>query len=155
MLSSIISFARFFPDAAVKLNLLRHHQGKSRQDIILKPSTLVAVIVTGIALTLSAQGFINLVFGQVWLLPIHVGLLFVTQEILRGYYQITAVQLIAIGGKSEMSQISLLLIILSISFVTCGILIFGIWGAPAAMILVYLILTSLVNIKLKKFRNAN
>ena len=155
LLSSIISFARFFPDAAVKLNLLRHHQGKSRQDIILKPSTLVAVIVTGIALTLSAQGFINLVFGQVWLLPIHVGLLFVTQEILRGYYQITAVQLIAIGGKSEMSQISLLLIILSISFVTCGILIFGIWGAPAAMILVYLILTSLVNIKLKKFRNAN
>ena len=155
LLSSIISFARFFPDAAVKLNLLRHHQGKLKQEIILKPSTLVAVIVTGIALTLSAQGFINLVFGQVWLLPIYVGLLFVAQEILRGYYQITAVQLIAIGGKSEMSQISLLLIILSISFVTCGILIFGIWGAPTAMILVYLILTSLVNIKLKKFSNAN
>jgi hypothetical protein len=61
----------------------------------------------------------------------------------------------AFGGKSEMSKISLLLITLSISFVTCGTLVFGIWGAPAAMILVYLILTSLVIMKLKKFSHAN
>ena len=155
LLSSIISFARFFPDAAVKLNLLRHHQGKSKQNIILKPSTLVAVIVTGIALIISAQGFINLAFGQVWLLPIYVGLLFVMQEILRGYYQITAVQLIAIGGKSEMSQISMLLIILTITCITIGTIIFGIVGAPAAMVLIYLTLISLVKTRIKRLSSVD
>ncbi len=155
LLSSIISFARFFPDAAVKLSLLRHHQGKSKQDVVLKPSALAAIILAGVVFTISAQGFINLVFGQFWLLPIYVGLLFMAQEILRGYYQITAVRLIAIGGKSEMSQISMLLIIFTVIFLTIGTIMFGIWGAPAAMVLVYLILTSLIQMRLKRFSSVD
>ena len=155
LLSSIISFARFLPDAAVKLDLLRHHQGRLKRNEILRPSTIIGLFIAGTGFVIIAQGFVAIVFGQTWLLPVYVGLLFMAQELLRGNYQINAVRLMAFGGKSEMSKISLLLIILSISFVTCGTLVFGIWGAPAAMILVYLILTSLVNMKLKKFSNAN
>lgn len=150
LLSSIISFARFLPDAAVKLDLLRHHQGRLKKDKVLRPSTIAGLIIAGAGFAILAQSFVTIVFGQAWLLPIYVGLLFVAQEILRGNYQITAIRLIALGGNSEMSKIAILLIILSTLFIGTGTFIFGIWAAPAAMILVYLILTTRMNILLKK-----
>ena len=150
LLSSIISFARFLPDAAVKLDLLRHHQGRLRRNEVLRPSIIAGLIIAGTGFAIIAQGFITVVFGQSWLLPIYVGLLFVAQEILRGNYQMTAIRLIALGGKSEMSKIALLLIILSVLSIGTGTFIYGIWGAPAAMVLVYLILTTRMNILLKK-----
>ena len=150
LLSSIISFARFLPDAAVKLDLLRHHQGRLRRNEVLRPSIIAGLIIAGTGFAIIAQGFITIVFGQSWLLPIYVGLLFVAQEILRGNYQMTAIRLIALGGKSEMSKIALLLIILSVLSIGTGTFIYGIWGAPAAMVLVYLILTTRMNILLKK-----
>lgn len=150
LLSSIISFARFFPDAAVKLKLLRHHQGKLHKDGELSPSLVGVLVIAGTVLAICAQGFIKVAFGEVWLLPLYVGFLFVAQEILRGNYQITAIRFIAVGGKSEMSKISILLIVLSVTFITLGTSIFGIWGAPAAMVLVYLILTLMINARLKR-----
>ena len=150
LLSSIISFARFFPDAAVKISLLRHHEGKSKEIKLLNSGLVFILTVAGIGLALCAQGFISVVFGRVWLLPLYVGFLFVAQEILRGNYQLSAIRLIAVGGKSEMSKISILLIVLSVSFITFGTLAFGIWGAPAAMVSVYLILTLLINARLRK-----
>ena len=153
LLSSIISFARFFPDTAVKLNLLRHHQGKSKKGVNSNLTTVLALLIVGTGFVLVAQVFIKLVFGDLWLLPISVGLLFVAQEILRGNYQIKAVELIAVGGKSEISKISLLLIVLSISFITVGAFIFGILGVPIAMVFVYLILTMRISSVLKRLVN--
>ena len=155
LLSSIISFARFFPDSAVKLNLLMHHQSKPKDVRVSNPRTITLIIIAGIFFALAAQIFIRLLFGKVWLLPLAVGFLFVAQEILRGLYQIRAIRLIAIGGKSEMSRISLLLIILSVGFITIGTFIFGVWGAPAAMALVYLILIIRVDSKAKRILNAS
>ena len=74
------------------------------------------------------------------------------QEILRGNYQLKATELLAIGGVSEISKISTLLILLSCSLIALGAYFFGIWAVPAAMIFVYLILTIRVNILLKKTR---
>ena len=150
LLSSIISFARFFPDAAIKLNLMRHHQGKTKKGISSDLSTIVIIVIAGIAFTICAQLFIKFVFGDLWLLPLSVGFLFVAQEILRGNYQVKAVQLIALGGKSEISKISFLLILLSISLITLGSFVFGILGVPIAMVCVYLILTLRITRVLKK-----
>lgn len=153
LLSSIISFARFFPDTAVKLNLLRHHQGKAKKGISSDLGTVIAIITVGIAFALCAQLFIKFIFGEIWLLPLSVGFLFVAQEILRGNYQIKAVQLIALGGKAEISKISLLLILLSISFISIGSFVFGIIGVPIAMVCVYLILTLRISTVLRRVTN--
>ena len=53
-------------------------------------------------------------------------------------------------GKSEISKISFLLIILSLSLITLGSFVFGILGVPIAMVCVYLILTLLITRVLKK-----
>lgn len=150
LLSSIISFARFFPDAAVKLNLLRHHQGNAKKSISSNPTMIFVIVSFGIVFAICAQLFIKFIFGDIWLLPISVGLLFVAQEILRGNYQIKATQLIALGGKSEISKTSLLLIVLSTSFISIGAFIFGIFGVPIAMVCVYLILTLHITRVLKR-----
>jgi O-antigen/teichoic acid export membrane protein len=113
------------------------------------------VIFTGIFLSLLAQLFLKLVFGQEWLLPYSVAIIMTAQEILRGIYQVNAVQLIAAGGKKAMTQISMLLIILSVSLITLGILFVGIWGAPTALIFVYLIVILSIKIKLKEITNVN
>ncbi|MEI6513832.1 MAG: hypothetical protein WCO51_11255 [bacterium] len=153
LLSSIISFARFFPDTAAKLNLLRHHQGKAKKGISSDPGTVLAIIAAGVLFALCAQLFIKFVFGDIWLLPLSVGFLFVAQEVLRGNYQIKAIELIARGGKSEISKISLLLILLSISFITLGSLVFGVFGVPLAMVCVYFILTLQITKVLKRVKN--
>ena len=149
LLSSMISFARFLPDSAVKLNLLKHHQDKEQTANRLTPRVSFLIALAGVIFALVTQIFIKLFFGQSWILPISVGFLFVAQEILRGAYQIRAINLIAIGGKSEMSRISMLLIILSVVLITSGTFVFGVWGAPAAMVLVYIILILRVNEKSK------
>jgi O-antigen/teichoic acid export membrane protein len=155
LLASIVTFSRFIPDAVFKLKLLRHHQGKIQRNIPLNFQTLSIVIFTGIFLSLLAQLFLKLVFGQEWLLPYSVAIIMTAQEILRGIYQVNAVQLIAAGGKKAMTQISMLLIILSVSLITLGILFVGIWGAPTALIFVYLIVILSIKIKLKEITNVN
>ena len=152
LLSSVISFARFFPDTIVKLKLLKHHGGESETATIFNKSSLSIMFIASIAFVLGTQAFLKLVFGQVWLLPLSVGFLFIFQEILRGTYQLKAIKLIALGGKSEMSRISLFLIILSIVLVLIGISVFGILGAPLAMVLVYLILSLRIDSSIKKIR---
>ena len=155
LLTSIIAFSRFFPDAAVKLNLLRHHQGKTQKNITLSTGTILIVVSAGIFFTLVAQLFMKLVFGQEWLLPYSVGFIFTAQEILRGVYQINAVKLIAVGGKKAMTSISVQLIILSVSLIAIGTAFIGIWGAPTAMVFVYLILILSINAKLKEITNVD
>jgi O-antigen/teichoic acid export membrane protein len=154
LLASVITFSRFIPDAATKLNLLRHHQGKIQKNIPLNVQTLSFVILAGILLAFLTQLFLKLVFGQEWLLPYSVAIILTAQEILRGIYQVNSVKLIAAGGKKAMTEISMLLIILSVSLITLGILFIGIWGAPAAMIFVYLIVILSIKTKLKEVSNA-
>jgi len=96
-----------------------------------------------------------LAFGPAWILPIYVGVLLVGQEILRGNYQLKAVKLLAIGGTHEMSRISGALILLSIFLISIGVATFGVWGAPLAMVMVYSILTLVIECELKKYQNVN
>ena len=77
------------------------------------------------------------------------------QEILRGNYQLKAVKLVAIGGTHEMSRISGSLILLSISLISIGVVTCGVWGAPLAMVIVYSILTLVVEREIKKYQDVN
>ncbi len=150
LLSSIISFARFLPDSAVKINLLKHHKGERAKRITYGGNEIAFISIIAIILVGLSQGFIYLVFGSEWLLPISVGILFVIQEILRGNYQLKATELLAVGGASEISRISALLIVLSPFLISLGVYLFGIWAVPAAMVIVYIFLTFMVELALRK-----
>ena len=155
LLTSIISFARFLPDSAVKITLLKHHRGEQVKAFNYSAQQLTFISLAGIALVIASQSFIYLTFGPTWVLPIYVGVLLVAQEILRGNYQLKAVKLLAIGGTHEMSKISGSLILLSILLISIGVATCGVWGAPLAMVVVYSILTLVIERELKKYQNAN
>jgi hypothetical protein len=155
LLSSIISFARFLPDSAAKISLLRHHRGETTGSNTFSIRQVMFIAITGILFVASSQGFIYLAFGNTWVLPIYVGVMLVCQEILRGNYQLKAIKLVALGGTREMSRISALLILLSLFLITVLVFLCGVWGAPLAMLIVYFSLTLLIEKVLKRVSSAH
>jgi hypothetical protein len=155
LLSSITSFARFLPDSAAKLQLLRHHQEETEQSSKYTVRAVAFICLSGLLFVATSQTFIYIVFGIKWLLPISVAFLLVCQEILRGNYQIKAMKLVALGGLPAMSRISGKLIFLSVSLISVCAYFFGIWGTPLAMIVVYFLLTRLIENELKMVLNAS
>ena len=155
LLSSIISFARFLPDSAAKISLLVHHNGGKTRGTSYSRRQVLFILVTAILFVAASQGFIYIAFGNAWVLPLYVGILLVCQEILRGNYQMKATELVALGGTQAMSRIAGLLILLSLSLITIFVFVWGVWGAPLAMLAVYCLITFLVNLELKKFPSVN
>ena len=155
LLSSIISFARFLPDSAAKISLLAHHNGEKTRGTSYSRRQVLFILVAGILFVAASQGFIYIAFGNVWVLPLYVGILLVCQEILRGNYQMKATELVALGGTQAMSRIAGLLILLSLSLITIFVFVWGVWGAPLAMLAVYCLITFLVNLELKKIPSVN
>ena len=154
LLSSIISFARFLPDSIVKMSLLKHHKGGSASSISYTSRGKIFVLLAAITSVGLAQAFIYFTFGSNWQLPIFVALLLVVQEILRGNYQLKATKLIAMGGRAIMSKLSGRLIVLSVLLIASATHLFGVWGAPLAMVITYLVLTFSVEKELQKYNNA-
>ena len=155
LLSSIISFARFLPDSAAKISLLAHHTGEKTRGTSYSHRQVLFILVAGILFVAASQGFIYIAFGNAWVLPLYVGVLLVCQEILRGNYQMKATELVALGGTQAMSRIAGLLILLSLSLITIFVFVWGVWGAPLAMLAVYCLITFLVNLELKKIPSVN
>ena len=155
LLSSIISFARFLPDSAAKISLLAHHNGGKTRGTSFSRRQVLFILVTAILFVAASQGFIYIAFGNAWVLPLYVGILLVCQEILRGNYQMKATELVALGGTQAMSRIAGLLILLSLSLITIFVFVWGVWGAPLAMLAVYCLITFLVNLELKKIPSVN
>jgi O-antigen/teichoic acid export membrane protein len=149
LITSLISFTRFFPEAYNRVFLLKHHQNSTNHK---SGFGLIAYMLIGISVVVfvfASQGFIQIVFGQKWLLPISVGLLFALQEILRGWYQSNATKLVAIGGSKTVSKISLSLIGAALALMLIGINLLGLIGAPLSMVIIYTVLNHLINQKLK------
>lgn len=155
LLSSIISFSRFLPDSAAKISLLAHHSGEKTRGTSYSPRQVLFILLAGALFVAASQGFIYIVFGNAWVLPLYVGILLVCQEILRGNYQMKATELVALGGTQAMSRIAGLLILLSLSLITIFVFVWGVWGAPLAMLAVYCLITYLVNLELKKIPSVN
>jgi len=144
LITSIISFTRFFPEAYNRILLLRHHSAEPGQKQKFSITSLL-LAVSGIAVfVLMAQFFIEFAFGNKWVLPLEVAVLFAVQEILRGHYQSNAIKLVALGGSRFISQISFFLILSAILLMVLLITQFGLIGAPISMILIYFVLNYLV-----------
>ncbi len=149
LITSIISFTRFFPDAYNRLLLLKHHQEKSKEKSQLD---FVAYLFIGIAvviLVFTSQQFIRIIFGDQWLLPLNVAMFFGAQEVLRGLYQSKALELIAVGGNRNVKHASLFLVIGAIVLMLIAIPLLGVVGAPISMVIVYGILNTVLSQKLK------
>ena len=149
LITSLISFTRFFPEAYNRILLLKHHQKIAKQQ---NNFGLVAYALIGFAVVIFvfvSQGFIQIVFGQKWLLPINIAMIFALQEILRGWYQSNATKLVAIGGSKVVSQMSLFLILGALVLMLVGINMLGLIGAPLSMVTLYLILNQVSSRKLK------
>jgi O-antigen/teichoic acid export membrane protein len=149
LITSIISFTRFFPEAYNRILLLKYHSTESGQKRTFGVTGLFLISCGVIGFVLSAQVFIEFIFGNEWVLPVEVGALFAVQEILRGYYQSSAIKLVSLGGSSFISRISLLLILCAVTLMVLLINQFGLIGAPISMILIYILLTYLVFNKIK------
>jgi O-antigen/teichoic acid export membrane protein len=149
LITSLISFTRFFPEAYNRVLLLKHHQKSANQKTNFG---VVAYALIGIAVTVFvfiSQGFIQIVFGQKWLLPLNIALIFALQEILRGWYQSNATKLVALGGSKAVSQMSLFLVVGALVLMLVGINVVGLIGAPLSMVVLYAILSQVSSRKLK------
>jgi O-antigen/teichoic acid export membrane protein len=144
LITSIISFTRFFPEAYNRILLLRHHSTEPGQKRTFSITSLMLAASGIVIFVLIAQFFIEFVFGNNWVLPLEVAVLFAVQEILRGYYQSNAVNLVALGGSRFISHISFFLILSAVSLMVLLINQFGLIGAPISMILIYIVLNYLV-----------
>jgi O-antigen/teichoic acid export membrane protein len=128
---------------------LKHHQKSVKQKTNFG---FLAYALIGIAVTVFvfiSQGFIQIVFGQKWLLPLNIALIFALQEILRGWYQSNATKLVALGGSKAVSQMSLFLIVGALVLMLVGINVVGLIGAPLSMVVLYAILNQVSSRKLK------
>ena len=149
LITSLISFTRFFPEAYNRILLLKHHQKSAKQE---RPLGLASYALIGMAVTVFvfiSQAFIQIVFGQSWMLPLDIALIFALQEILRGWYQSNATKLVALGGSKVVSQMSLFLIVGTVILMLVGINMVGLVGAPLSMVIVYAILNHIARRKLK------
>ena len=144
LITSIISFTRFFPEAYNRILLLRHHSTEPGQKRTFSITSLMLTASGIVIFVLIAQFFIEFVFGDKWVLPLEVGVLFAVQEILRGYYQSNAIKLVALGGSRFISHISFFLILSAVLLMVLLINQFGLIGAPISMILIYIVLNYLV-----------
>ena len=149
LVTSIISFTRFFPDAYNRLMLLKHHQEKTKDKSQLDFVAYLLIGTAVVVLVFTSQQFIRIIFGDQWLLPLNVAMFFAAQEILRGLYQSKAVKLIAVGGNRYVSKASLFLLTGAILLMLIGIPLMGVVGAPVSMVIVYAILNVALNYKLK------
>jgi len=149
LITSIISFTRFFPEAYNRILLLRQHSTEQRQKRTFGITGLILLSSGVVVFVLLAQLFIEFIFGNKWVLPLEIAALFAFQEILRGYYQSNAIKLVSLGGSRFISHISFLLILTAVLLMVLLINQFGLIGAPISMILIYLVLTYLVTNKIR------
>lgn len=154
LITGIISYLRFLPEAINKLRIQKLHQRESKINSSFFSgywnfSTYVLVAIISVAFTFLAISFVDLVFGKAWLLPREIPLLFSLQELLRAIYQMRAITLISKGDASYVNRLSLFFLFSSISLMCLSVNIFGIVGAPLSMIITYSALIYLMSRKIR------
>jgi len=136
VMSSLISFFRFVPDALSKFLISsRLHYWR---DILKKPLLWILIlIILSITAIFSTQFLILNLLGRDWLLPWTVTLAFILQELARGVFQLTGNYKISVGLARSSHNASLSLVIsavpLSILFSTH----LGLIGIPLGFVASY------------------
>ncbi len=136
VMSSFFSYFRFFPDAVSKIIVAGPL--KTRTGLLSKKSFIFFSFL-GIAITIlfGSRKFIELYLGEIWLLPLTVSVLFVFQEISRGYYQVLQNRILAKNlGEPNHFPVVILVSIILLSVIM--VFLIGLPGVPLAFTICYL-----------------
>jgi O-antigen/teichoic acid export membrane protein len=157
LITGIISYTRFLPETINKIRILNFQNRDSNSDSLffIRRSSLLnksLLTIVSVAFTFLAIGFVELVFGKEWSLPIEFSLLFTLQELMRSAYQMQATSEISRGNSSYVNRLSLFFLGSSILLMCLGVSVLGIMGVPLSMIIIYSCLMHLVS---RKIRNAS
>jgi len=136
VMSSFFSYFRFFPDAVSKMIVagpLKTRTGLLSKRVFLFPLfTAMAIVIL-----FGSRKFIEVYLGKIWLLPLTVSILFMFQELSRGYYQVLQNRILAKNlGESNHFPIIILISIISLS--TLLVSLIGLTGVPLAFTICYL-----------------
>jgi O-antigen/teichoic acid export membrane protein len=153
LITGIISYSRFLPEAINKLRVQKLRQSEHNvNSLFFKRSssriTNLVVAILSMGLTFLAMAFVSLIFGKEWSLPIEIPLLFTLQELMRAAYQMKATTEITNGNSSYVNRLSLFLLIFSTLLMILGVNIFGIIAAPLSMIITYSVLIYVISRKI-------
>ena len=137
VMSSLISFFRFLPDALAKLLISTKSENWGRY---LKSRNRLLLGVVGLLIlsTVASQTTITRLLGPDWLLPWGVSLTFALQELARGAFQLVGNYKISLGSsyQTHRAAVALLLTAGPLSFILA--IWIGIIGVPSGFLLSYL-----------------
>jgi hypothetical protein len=136
VMSSFFSYFRFFPDAISKIIVAGPL--KTRTGLLSKKVFLFLLFTAmAIVILFGSRKFIEVYLGKIWLLPLTVSILFMFQEVSRGYYQVLQNRILAKNlGESNHFPIVILISIISLSTILVSLI--GLTGVPLAFTICYL-----------------
>ena len=136
VMSSLISFFRFIPDALSKF--LISSKRNYWRDISKKPLIWTLILITLSVLAIFSSQFLILnLLGRDWLLPWTITLVFILQELARGVFQLTGNYKISVGLAQSSHKASLSLVISAIPLSILFSRYLGIVGVPLGFVTSY------------------
>lgn len=136
--TSFISFLRFFPEAMGRWIVSGQTTPTLGRFGKTLPRRVILTIVLIVGGSLLTQLFVHVFFGDEWSLPLLVFILFASQEIVRGYYQVRLSRIVASGVEKTVRNSSLGLIFIAPLFSIIGAQTLGIYGVPLGMAFGYI-----------------
>ena len=136
VMSSFFTYFRFFPDAISKIIVagpLKTKSGLLSKKLFL----FLSFVALATAILFGSRKFIEIYLGKIWLLPLTVSILFMFQEVSRGYYQVFQNRILAKNlGESNHFPIVILISIILLSILLVSLI--GLTGVPLAFTICYL-----------------
>ena len=135
--TSFISFLRFLPEAMsrwIVSGQITPALGRLGKTLFSRIVITLSLIVGGSLLT---QVLVKVFFGDKWSLPLLVFVLFASQEIARGYYQVRLSRIVTSGLDKTVRNTSLALILIAPVFSIIGAITLGVYGVPLGMAVGY------------------
>ena len=152
--TSFISFLRFLPEAMSRWIVSGQSIPRLGDFAKTLPRKILLTLTSVVVGAVASIFFVKIFFGESWNLPLLVFILFASQEIARGYYQIKLSRIVSSGLERTVRNSSLALIIISPLFSIVGAKSIGIYGVPLGMAVGYSILNIYLRYALRKVTQA-
>lgn len=137
VMSSLISFFRFMPDALSKI--LISTKSEAWRRYLQNPISLIFGLTCFVGVVVFAsQILITRMLGPEWLLPWGVGFMFALQELARGAFQLSGNYKISVGVSPQTHNAALMLFISAGPIAVGFAYWFGIIGVPIGFLISYL-----------------
>ncbi len=152
--TSFISFLRFLPEAMGRWIVGGQVIPAAWAVGKTLPRRIGLTLIVVLSGSFASQLFVKMFFGQSWNLPLLVFILFASQEIARGYYQVKLSRIVTAGLEHTVRNTSLALIIVAPVFSIIGAKSIGIYGVPLGMAIGYLGLNFFLKYRLDRVATA-